>query len=75
MNHSLQKQMPFRVETRDYEDLRERVLRRDGWRCQFCGCMTNLEVHHQQFRSQSGEDSEDNLITLCSNCHSSIHTG
>jgi len=75
VNQFLQKQVPLRVATRDYEDLRERVLRRDGWRCQFCGSMTNLEVHHQQFRSHSGEDSEDNLITLCTDCHSSIHAG
>jgi len=49
------------------------VLRRDGWRCQFCGSLTNLEVHHQQFRSHSGEDEEDNLITLCNGCHSTAH--
>jgi len=73
MNQFLQKQVPVRLGTRDYEDLREHVLRREGWRCQFCGSRTNLEVHHQQFRSQSGEDSEDNLITLCSSCHSSVH--
>jgi 5-methylcytosine-specific restriction endonuclease McrA len=70
----LQKQAPVRIESRDYEDLRERVLRRDGWRCQFCGSMMNLEVHHQTFRSHSGDDNEDNLITLCMNCHSSIHS-
>jgi 5-methylcytosine-specific restriction endonuclease McrA len=75
MNRCLQKQAPLRVATRDYEDLRDRVLRRDGWRCQFCGSKTNLEVHHQTFRSHSGDDSEDNLITLCTDCHSSIHTG
>ncbi len=74
MNHFLQKQMPFRLENCEYDELRERVLRRDGWRCQLCGSMTNLEVHHQRFRSHSGEDSDDNLITLCTNCHSSIHT-
>ena len=26
--------------------------------------MANLEVHHKQFRSRSGHDSEENLITL-----------
>jgi len=36
----------------------------DGWRCQSCGLMSNLEVHHQQFRSQSGDDSESNRIPL-----------
>jgi 5-methylcytosine-specific restriction endonuclease McrA len=75
MNQLLQKQVPVKLATRDYEELRKCVLGRDGWRCQLCGSMTNLEVHHQQFRSQSGADSEDNLITLCSNCHSSIHAG
>ena len=71
----LPKETPVRLSARSYEDLRERVLRRDDWRCQVCGSMTSLEVHHQQFRSHSGEDTEDNLITLCTNCHSSIHAG
>jgi 5-methylcytosine-specific restriction endonuclease McrA len=35
--------------------------------------MSNLEVHHQQFRSHSGADVEDNLITLCSPCHAAAH--
>lgn len=56
-----------------YETLRQLVLRRDGWRCQSCGTMTNLEVHHQQFRSHSGDDSEENLITLCTACHNKTH--
>ena len=56
-----------------YERLRQLVLRRDGWRCQSCGTMANLEVHHKEFRSHSGDDSEQNLITLCSACHSTVH--
>jgi 5-methylcytosine-specific restriction endonuclease McrA len=74
MNQLLQKQVPVRLENREYEDLRERVLRRDGWRCQFCGSRRNLEVHHQQFRSYSGEDVAENFITLCTSCHSAIHS-
>jgi 5-methylcytosine-specific restriction endonuclease McrA len=56
-----------------YESLRQQVLRRDAWRCQFCGTMSNLEVHHMEFRSHSGKDSEENLITLCTACHGSVH--
>ncbi len=56
-----------------YENLRQEVLRRDGWRCQFCGSRSNLEVHHLQFRSHAGPDSEQNLITLCADCHSTLH--
>jgi 5-methylcytosine-specific restriction endonuclease McrA len=56
-----------------YDQLRQQILRRDGWRCQLCGTMSNLEVHHKEFRSHSGADSEENLITLCSTCHDGIH--
>ena len=63
----------LRLDAVSYERLRQQVLRRDGWRCQACGTMSNLEVHHKQFRSHSGDDTEENLITLCNACHSSIH--
>jgi len=71
----LQKQVPVRLEAAKYEEMRHRVLCRDGWRCQFCGAMTNLEVHHQKFRSHAGEDKESNLISVCTKCHSSLHGG
>jgi len=74
MRQILHKEVPARLGGREYEQLRQRVLRRDGWRCQFCGSMTNLEVHHQQFRSDSGEDVAENLITLCTSCHSAMHS-
>jgi 5-methylcytosine-specific restriction endonuclease McrA len=63
----------LRLDPVAYEALRQRILRRDGWRCQSCGSMANLEVHHKQFRSHSGEDSEENLITLCTACHETTH--
>jgi len=37
-----------------------------------CGSRTNLQVRHIQPRSQSGDDVEGNLITLCSECHHQI---
>jgi 5-methylcytosine-specific restriction endonuclease McrA len=73
MNQNMLKLVPVRLDEREYEKLHEKVLRRDSWRCQFCGSMTNLEVHHRQFRSHSGPDREHNLITLCNSCHSAEH--
>jgi 5-methylcytosine-specific restriction endonuclease McrA len=75
MNGNFPKAVTIRLAPSEYQELRERVLRRDGWRCQFCGSMKNLEVHHQLFRSHSGEDILDNLITACHGCHSSLHLG
>jgi 5-methylcytosine-specific restriction endonuclease McrA len=67
------KSTSLRLDSLSYENLRQQVLRRDGWRCQACGTMTNLEVHHKEFRSHPGDDSEVNLITLCAPCHREIH--
>jgi 5-methylcytosine-specific restriction endonuclease McrA len=67
------KASPTRLDPLSYDGLRQQILRRDGWRCQSCGAMSNLEVHHREFRSHSGEDSEENLITLCSTCHARVH--
>jgi len=64
---------PLRLDPLLYESLRQQVLRRDSWRCQSCGTMSHLEVHHKKFRSHSGEDAEENLITLCTACHASVH--
>ena len=64
---------PLRLDPKSYKELRDQVLRRDGWRCQVCGAMSNLEVHHKQFRSRSGNDSEQNLIALCNRCHANLH--
>jgi len=39
----------LRLDAEAHEELRQEVLRRDAWRRQLCGSMTNLEVHHQDF--------------------------
>ncbi len=69
------KRAHLRLDSDLYDGLRIQVLRRDNWRCQSCGKMSNLEVHHNEFRSRSGDDSPQNLITLCSKCHAAVHNG
>jgi 5-methylcytosine-specific restriction endonuclease McrA len=73
VNRVRPKQPRLRLDSELYEQLRNQVLSRDGWRCQCCGTKSNLEIHHQEFRSRSGDDSERNLITLCSTCHAAVH--
>ena len=67
------KAAPLRLDPWSYEKLRQQILRRDGLRCQSCGTMSNLEVHHREFRSHLGSDAEENLITLCTACHAEVH--
>jgi 5-methylcytosine-specific restriction endonuclease McrA len=73
VNQVRPKQPRLRLDYERYEQIHEEVLRRDGWTCQSCGTMSNVEVHHKEFRSQSGDDSEQNLITLCTVCHDAVH--
>jgi len=65
----------LRLDPESYDKLRQQVLKRDGWRCQHCGCLSELQVHHINTRSQLGHDAEKNLISLCIGCHRLIHSG
>ena len=68
-----QKQPQFKLKREEYALLRKRVLERDGWRCQECSLMRDLQVHHMKSRSQLGGDVMQNLITLCVSCHRHAH--
>jgi 5-methylcytosine-specific restriction endonuclease McrA len=73
MGRLRQKAPRLRLDLIKYRLLREQVLERDGWRCQICGSFKNLQAHHTKSRSKLGNDSELNLITLCADCHRSMH--
>lgn len=40
-----------------------------------CYHTTDLTVHHIVFKSEGGDDSFGNLITLCQECHRYAHDG
>jgi len=73
MRQAFPKREITRLARKGYDALRKGILQRDGWRCQFCGARRNLEVHHIEYRSYLGADTEVNLITLCACCHRSMH--
>ena len=59
-----------------YSSRRRAILHRDNYTCQCCGKKNcRLEVHHIKFRSDGGTDDEENLITLCKECHDGVHAG
>jgi 5-methylcytosine-specific restriction endonuclease McrA len=63
----------IKVGPRVYGRLVKKVLERDQWRCQKCGSLENLQIHHKVKRSQQGNDALQNLVTLCAYCHLSEH--
>ncbi len=70
-----QRKPRLKLPSHEFAVLRNQVLERDKWRCQFCGSSNNLHVHHQRSRGKGGDDHLENLITLCANCHRSVHEG
>ena len=59
-----------------YSSRRSAIIHRDNYTCQCCGKKNcRLEVHHIKFKSNGGTDDEENLITLCEDCHKGVHAG
>lgn len=52
---------------------RKAVYIRDGYRCALCDSTQYIQIHHVIPRGQGGSDNVQNLITLCSYCHSHAH--
>ncbi|HWR01995.1 MAG TPA: HNH endonuclease [Chlorobaculum sp.] len=49
---------------------RKNLLRRDGFRCQYCGSKDlPLTIDHMVPKSRGGEDSWENLVTACKPCN------
>ena len=48
---------------------------RDLHTCQICGSTMHTEGHHMFDYSFGGAPSEDNIMTLCHDCHTSVHKG
>lgn len=52
---------------------RKAIYRRDGYQCALCGSTRYLQLHHCIPRGKGGKDTDQNLITLCSDCHALAH--
>lgn len=53
----------------EWLETRQQILERDHYRCQQCGSLDDLDVHHIKARQDGGSDDPENLTTLCRQCH------
>jgi hypothetical protein len=56
MSQLRQKIPRLKLPSAEYEELRNRVLKRDGWRRQLCGKSNALHVHYLKSRGRLGDD-------------------
>lgn len=63
----------------NWDSIRKKVYKRDGYRCQNCGYAggpkgnAQLHAHHIVPAREGGSDTLANLTTVCRSCHESIH--
>ena len=55
--------------TRAWSKIRERILIRDGYCCQYCGSEDATTVDHVLPISKGGTDDPDNLVAACTRCN------
>ena len=48
---------------------RQRVFKRDGFKCVYCGVSKNLTIDHVMPKSRGGGNTWMNLVTCCKNCN------
>lgn len=70
-----------------WKRLRQDVFKRDQGKCVLCKkelilnsrkhdrAPNKANIHHINPRTSGGEDTEENLVTLCTKCHYAVHKG
>ena len=72
MATTIPKHKRIRLSQKKYIELKLKVLERDQC-CVLRGCSAPTELHHVIFRSQGGDDSMQNCVMLCHDCHEVAH--
>jgi 5-methylcytosine-specific restriction endonuclease McrA len=67
----------------NWNELRNDVFERDDWQCRNCGRQVRifenelsleLHCHHIVPLSKGGTNSRSNLVALCKDCHTAVHS-
>jgi 5-methylcytosine-specific restriction endonuclease McrA len=57
----------------DWQRKRHVVLKRDNWRCVYCGAHAN-QVHHKRYAKRNiGKEPIKWLVSVCQSCHDKQH--
>ena len=65
----LPKNKRIKLSPHEWQKLKNIVFERDKWTCRICGKKIKLTADHIIKRSQGGDDLEENIWTLCVDCH------
>lgn len=60
------------LRTPKWHTTRAAAIRRAGGKCQRCGAVEGLEVHHRTY-ARLGRERPEDLVVLCRRCHGGAH--
>lgn len=61
------------LQSDEWQRKRYVVLRRDNWRCVYCGARAT-QVHHMRYAKRNvGREPIEWLVSVCKSCHESRH--
>jgi len=61
------------LKSEEWKRKRYVVLKRDNWRCVYCGAPAT-EVHHKKYAKKNiGKEPIQWLISICRSCHDAVH--
>lgn len=64
------------LKDRRWLNKRNRIIKRDGYKCTCCGSTKNLRVHHTYYFDDfppPWQYPDDSLLTVCYECHNEYH--
>ena len=61
------------LKSRKWKLLRQQRLEKDNYKCVVCDYTDSLQMHHLNYENFGNETIED-IITLCEICHKDAHT-
>ncbi len=62
------------IDSKEWEETRARIFKRDNYHCVICGTGKNLSCHHITYENL-GIEKDSDLITVCHDCHNMIIHG
>ena len=60
------------LKSEEWRIRRDLIKSRDRYRCRLCHSTERLQVHHATYENK-GNEKDNDLITLCGECHAKIH--
>jgi 5-methylcytosine-specific restriction endonuclease McrA len=62
------------LKSEEWQRKRYVVLKRDNWRCVYCGAKAT-QVHHKKYAKKNiGKEPIKWLVSVCNTCHASKHS-